>query len=33
MAERLARLGAPPATLDADALRARSVLPFGLRRR
>lgn len=32
MTQRLARLGGPPATLDAEAMRARSVLPFGLRR-
>jgi spermidine synthase len=32
MVRRLAGLGHRPATLDAEALRARSVLPFGLRR-
>jgi spermidine synthase len=32
MVERLPGLGYRPATLDAEALRARSVLPFGLRR-
>jgi spermidine synthase len=32
MARRMTRLDVPPATLDAEALRARSVLPFGLRR-
>jgi spermidine synthase len=31
MARRLAGLGLPPATLDAESLRARSVLPFDLR--
>ena len=29
---RLPRLPVAPATIDADALRARSVLPFGIRR-
>jgi spermidine synthase len=32
MAQRLGGLGFRPATFDAEALRARSVLPFGLRR-
>jgi spermidine synthase len=32
MVARLPRLPVAPATLDADALRARSVLPFGIRR-
>jgi spermidine synthase len=32
MTARLGRLGVRPATLDAEALHARSVLPFGLRR-